>query len=165
VRRKRKKRKKGGSRGLDWERLVISFNVRWPSREVYDSLTPTERKRAKLTALLDALEGKENPLRLSRLSWANPEAGHYPPAVTDGVRILKSLPTLNRGNFLSNIASFELERLGGRLEIAAQPPMEREKGAKRKTLSARKAMARVRGKRYQPRHKKRIRSYRRVPRK
>ena len=161
----RRKRKKGGSRGFDWERLVISFNVRWPSKEVYDSLTPTERKRAKLTALLDALQGEENPLRLSRLSWANPEADHYPPTVTEESEILTKLPTLNRGNFLSSIASFDLERLGGRLEIAAQPPMERKKRAKRKAASARKAMARVRGKRYQSRDKKRIRSHRRVARK
>ena len=161
----RRKRKKGGSRGLNWERLVVSFNVRWPSKEVYDSLAPTERKRAKLTALLDTLEGKENPLRLSRLSWANPEAGYYPPTVREESEILTKLPTLNRGNFLSNIASFDLERLGGRFEIAAQPPMERKKRAKRKASSAREAMARIREKRYQPRHKKRIRSHRRVPRK
>jgi hypothetical protein len=161
----RRKRKKGGSRGLDWERLVVSFNVRWPSKEVYDSLTPTERKRAKLTALVDTLEGKENPLRLSRLTWANPEADHHPPTATKKSEILAKLPTLNRGNFLSNIASFDLERLGGRLEIAAQPPMERAKRAKQKASSARKAMAHIREKRYQPRHKKRIRSHRRVPRK
>ena len=161
----RRKRKKGGSRGLNWEWLVISFNVRWPSKEVYDSLTPRERKRAKLTALLDALGRKENPLRLAQLSWANPEADHYPPTATEESKILAKLPTLNRGNFLSNIASFDLKRLGGRFELAAQPPMERKKRAKRKAASARKAMARVRKKRYQSRHKKRIRSHRRVPRK
>jgi hypothetical protein len=159
-----RKRKRGGSRGENWERLEVSFNVVWPSKEIYDSLTPTQRRRAKLTALLDALEGKENALKLSRLSWANPDASHYPPTAR-GKAIRKALPTLNRGKFLSRIVSHELERLGGRFTVATQPPVERKKRAKRKTHRTREALARLRAKRHRPRHPRKIRRHRGVSRK
>jgi hypothetical protein len=159
-----RKRKRGGSRGENWERLEVSFKVIWPDKKIYDSLTRRERQRAKLTAFLDALEGRENPLKLSQLSWANPDAEHYPPTVR-GEAIREALPTLNRGKFLSRIVSHDLDRLGGRFTVAAQPAVERKKRAKRKTHRTRKALARLRAKRHRPRHTRKIRRHRGVSRK
>jgi hypothetical protein len=157
--------KERGSRGADWERLEVHFNVAWRSRRFYNSLTSKERKRGKLTTMLDAFEGKANPYaRVSRLWWRNPDAetkgadsrNRYG-VLTDPLTISEHLLTLNRGDFSVRILRYDLAKLGGRLE--AQPPVERKKKPRRKAHRSSKKLASVRTKRHVIRHKKRVRRH------
>ena len=116
--RAKSRRGRRGSRGAAWERLEIGFKIRWRSRGLYDSLTPKERARGRLTVMLDTLRGEPPEYaKLSRLSWSNPDAEHFPEAATTERAIAEALPTLNRGDFLTKIVEYDLEKAGGRLTL------------------------------------------------
>ena len=163
------KPKKRGSRGADWERLKVGWRIRWKSKRLHDRLSEDDRKRVKLTIMLDKLEGIESPLGTVRqLWWDNPDAENYIPKgfekklskdnpITDPELISEHLPSLNRGNFSRNIILYELAKLGGRYE--AQPAMVRKKAKKRKPRRKGKKLAGIREKRHEPRKRRKVRRH------
>ena len=104
----------------DWQRLVVNWRVALRvSSNVYKGLTLDEKKRARLTAFLQALETGTVPswARLSYLEWSNPDAGWEPAPVEDQDGILSHLPSLNRGNWLATHIAHRLNTVGGPLHL------------------------------------------------
>ena len=117
----------------DWQRLVVKWRVALRvSSKVYKGLSLDEKKRARLTAFLQALETGTVPswARLSYLEWSNPDAGWEPEPVEDQDDILTHLPSLNRGNWLATHIAHRLNTVGGPLHLETG---KRAKKPKRKT--------------------------------
>jgi hypothetical protein len=137
-----RERKRGGV----WDRFDVHFNVALRPRSRFAGLPAQERERAKKTAMLVALESGQPPAwaRISRLWWANPEAGYdsrvdpskYGGPYTEeeaAADYAQHLPSLNLGGWLANSLLYELSKLGGRFEFEPEwAEFEIEIGPKRK---------------------------------
>ena len=123
----------------DWQRLVVKWRVALRvSSKIYKGLSLDEKKRARLTAFLQALETGAVPswARLSYLEWSNPDADWEPEPVEDQDGILTHLPSLNRGNWLATHIAHRLNTIGGLLHLET---------SKRKEKSKRKARRKGKG--------------------
>jgi hypothetical protein len=116
---------------------------------VDDILSKTERKRIRLTAAINLLEGKPLPTGtiLNRVSWSNPDANHYvsiDKPQEDWIQdSSKGLPTLNRGGWLSKALRRKLTTLGGSLTLESKPTSKRQKKARKKASSKSKKVVNV----------------------
>ena len=116
----------------DWQKLIVKWRVALRvSSTVYKGLSLDEKKRARLTAFLQALETGTVPswARLSYLEWSNPDADWEPKPVEDQDGILTHLPSLNRGNWLATHIAHRLNTVGGPLNLETS---QRKRKPKRK---------------------------------
>ena len=124
----------------DWQRLVVKWRVALKvSSKVYKGLSLDEKKRARLTAFLQALETGTVPswARLSYLEWSNPDANWEPEPVENQDGILTHLPSLNRGDWLATQISYRLNTVGGPLHLETS---KRKRKPKRKARHKGKGM-------------------------
>ena len=145
----------------DWQRLVVKWRVALRvSSKVYKRLSLDEKKRARLTAFLQALETGTVPswARLSYLEWSNPDADWEPEPVENQDGILTHLPSLNRGNWLATHIAHRLNTVGGPLHLETS---QRKRKPKRK---ARRKGKRLGTGKQKVRKVSKVGSRRRVPR-
>jgi hypothetical protein len=125
----------------DWQKLDVKISIGIKPRTVFsvdDILSKTDRKRIRLTAAINLLEGKHLPTGtiLNRVFWRNPDAEHevgIDKPSEDWIQdAKKGLQTLNRGGWLSKALSRELTALGGPLTLEGKPTGKRQKKARKK---------------------------------